>query len=39
MTVMHSGPRADFARVHVDPSRVLLESLAARLARDGRLRV
>ena len=28
---------AHFARVHADPSRVLLELLAARLARDGRL--
>ena len=37
MTVMHSGRRPHFARVHVDLRRQGFFSLAARLARDGRL--
>ena len=37
MTVMHSGRRPHFARIHVDLRQFF--SLAARLASDGRLRV
>ena len=37
MTVMHSGRRPHFARIHVDLRQQGFFSLAARLARDGRL--